>query len=72
MPRWLVTCPECGHAFTHTEIEPAMIGRASRDPFGVLPKPQSDEKRTCPDCKTESVFQPHHLFYRGDARGHTS
>ena len=69
MPRWLVTCPECGHTFTHTEIEPDMIEQASRDPFRIVPRPQTSARRICPNCKTESVFEPHHLFYREDARG---
>jgi endogenous inhibitor of DNA gyrase (YacG/DUF329 family) len=67
MPRWVVKCPQCGHPFTHTNIEPAMIEQSRRDPYGVLPRPQSSETRTCPGCKTESTFLPHHLlFYRED------
>jgi hypothetical protein len=75
MPRWAITCPECDHTFTHTAIEPAAIEQAYLDPFHVLARPtipKGGDKRTCPNCKTESVFQAHHLFYREDARGQTS
>ncbi len=69
MPRWMLKCPKCNHNFTHTKIERAIIEEASRDPFGIVPKPpfvQDGEKHTCPGCKDESVFQRHHLFYRED------
>ena len=68
MPRWVVTCPECGHKFTHTEINRAMMDEARHDPFGVVPRPQPVEKRTCPKCQRESEFTPFHLFYREDMR----
>jgi len=66
MPRWLVTCPQCNHKFTHSEIQPAVIEQARRDPFGIMPKPaipRDGDKRSCPRCKTESVFQPFNLSY---------
>ena len=70
MPRWVVTCPNCTHIFTHTEIVPAVIEEFHRDPYRVVPKPtisQENEKRACPRCKTESVFKPFQLFYRDDS-----
>jgi hypothetical protein len=72
MPRWIVKCPECEEIFTFTEIEPAIIEQAYHDPFGVMSKPkmrQTGEKRTCPNCGTESIFYRYHLFYREDSRG---
>ena len=69
MPRWVVTCPNCSKEFTHTEIDRTVLEQSYRDPFGVLPRP-SGEKRTCPHCNTESVFEA--LFYREDARGQGS
>jgi hypothetical protein len=68
MPRWVVTCPNCSHEFTHTEIDSTMLAQGQHDLFGVLPKP-SNEKRTCPNCNTESAFCKTDLFYREDARG---
>jgi len=70
MPHWMLKCPECGHSFPHTKIEIAAIEEARRDPFRILPKPKfgsGDENHTCPGCKTESVFQRQHLFYRDDS-----
>jgi endogenous inhibitor of DNA gyrase (YacG/DUF329 family) len=70
MPRWLVKCPNCGHAFTHTKIELAVVEESHRDPYGILSKPeipQGGEKRSCPNCETESVFKPFQLFYRDDS-----
>ena len=64
-----------GDRKTYAEIEAATIEQACHDPFGLILKPeipQDGEKRTCPNCGTESVFNPFHLFYRGDARGHAS
>jgi endogenous inhibitor of DNA gyrase (YacG/DUF329 family) len=61
-----VTCPQCGHKFTHSEIQPDIIEKSRRDPFGIVPKPaipRAGDKRSCPNCKTESVFQPVHLSY---------
>jgi uncharacterized C2H2 Zn-finger protein len=69
MPRWMLKCPKCSHSFIHTKVEDAIIEEARRDPFGILPRPMfaSDgENHTCPDCKTESVFQRQQLFYRED------
>jgi hypothetical protein len=71
MPCWVVTCPECKHTFTHTEIHPFLFELADREHFRVVPKPPGGE-RTCPNCKTETVFQPHCLFYREDAPGQPS
>jgi hypothetical protein len=71
MPRWAVTCRNCRREFTYTEIVPNAINEVYRDPFKVLPKPVGG-KRTCPHCKTESVFETGDLFYREDARGHAS
>jgi endogenous inhibitor of DNA gyrase (YacG/DUF329 family) len=67
VPRWVVTCPECGHTFTHTKIDRVMMDDASHDPFGIVPRPKRVEKRTCPKCQTESEFNPFRLFYREDA-----
>jgi hypothetical protein len=75
MPLWAVTCPECNHTFTHAVIEAATMEQAYLDPFGVLPRPKipkDDDKEIRPNCKTESVFQAHDLFYREDARGQSS
>ena len=69
MPRWMLKCPKCSRDFVHTKIELAAIEEARRDAFRILPKPPfalEGEKQTCPECKTESVFQRHHLFYRED------
>ena len=69
MPRWVVTCPNCGHTFTHTQIEARVVEEYYRDPFKILPRPsipQESEHRTCPNCQTESVFRPFQLFYRED------
>jgi hypothetical protein len=66
MPRWFVTCPQCRHKFTYVDVQPAVIEKSRLDPFGIVPKPAipgDGDKRTCPQCKTESVFQPFHLFY---------
>ena len=66
MPRWFVTCPQCNQQFTHSQIEPAAMEQARLDPFGIIPKPaipSDGDKRTCPQCKTESVFQPFNLSY---------
>jgi hypothetical protein len=68
MPRWVVRCPKCNHEFTHTEIDKAMLEQVNHDPFGVLPRP-SEQKRTCPNCNTESFFSQTQLFYRADALG---
>jgi endogenous inhibitor of DNA gyrase (YacG/DUF329 family) len=68
MPRWAVLCPKCKKEFTHTEIDKTMLEQASHDPFGVLPRP-SEQKRTCPHCKTESAFNQSQLFYRADTLG---
>jgi hypothetical protein len=70
MPRWVVRCPSCGVTFTYIQIVPAVIEESLRDPYGVLPKPtipQGSEHRTCPSCRTESMFRPFHLFYRDDS-----
>jgi hypothetical protein len=75
MPKWVVTCPECQDTFVYAEIGLAMMEQGSRDPFEILPKPpfpQNGEKRTCPNCKIESLYLPFHLFYREDARGQAS
>jgi uncharacterized C2H2 Zn-finger protein len=69
MPRWMLKCPKCSHAFAHTKVELAVIEEARRDPFGILPRPtfaSDGENHTCPGCKTESVFQRQQLFYRED------
>ena len=74
MPRWDVTCPECRHTFTHTEIEPSIIEQSRRDPFKILtePKiPQTGGTRTCPNCKKESFYQAFQLFYRENGLGQT-
>jgi hypothetical protein len=71
MPRWVVNCPNCSGEFTHTEIDSTMLEQARRDPFGLVPKP-SGEKRTCPNCNTESAFNQTDLLYRQDARGPAS
>jgi len=47
------------------------VEESLRDPYHILPKPtipQESEARTCPNCRTESVFKPFHLFYRDDAK----
>ena len=70
MPRWVVRCPNCGHTFTHTQIEAAVLDEAYRDPFRIIPKPtmpQEGDKRSCPQCNTESQFQTHHLLYCDDS-----
>jgi hypothetical protein len=69
MPYWMLKCPKCSRDFVHTKIELAAIEDARRDAFRILPKPPfalDGEKQTCPECKTESVFQRHQLFYRDD------
>ena len=66
MPRWILTCPKCSHKFTHTMIEAAIVEEARRDPFRILPRPQMPyigEARSCPNCKTESLYQRLDLFY---------
>jgi len=67
MASWVVTCPECAHTFTHTLIEARLMEQAHRDPFQILPRPQilrSDERRTCPTCRKESVYVRSQLLYR--------
>jgi endogenous inhibitor of DNA gyrase (YacG/DUF329 family) len=69
MPRWMLTCPQCGHKFPHSQIDTEMIEQALRDPFHILPRPDfpaEGERRSCPSCKTESVFKPFELFYSDD------
>jgi uncharacterized protein YbaR (Trm112 family) len=69
MPRWMLACPKCSHKFPHSEIGTEMIERSLRDPFRILPRPEfapEGEKRSCPSCKTESVFRPFQLFYSED------
>jgi endogenous inhibitor of DNA gyrase (YacG/DUF329 family) len=66
MPRWLVICPECRRTFTHTVVDAAFLEQANRDPFHVLPRPDK-EKRKCPHCGMESVFESQRLFYARDA-----
>jgi uncharacterized protein (DUF2225 family) len=66
MPRWMATCPQCNHKFTHTEISAELMKQASRDPFRIVPKPvipHAGDKRTCPNCKNESVVHPFNLLY---------
>jgi hypothetical protein len=66
MPSWMLTCPQCSHKFTHTMIEAAIIEEARRDPFCVLPRPRmptAGEMRTCPSCKTESLYRRMDLYY---------
>jgi endogenous inhibitor of DNA gyrase (YacG/DUF329 family) len=69
MPRWVLTCPNCSHESTHTEIDSTMLEQ--RNPFGVLSKPEGG-KTKCPNCNKEFVFAQHDLFYREDARGQPS
>jgi hypothetical protein len=69
MQYWMLTCPKCRRDFVHSKIELTALEEARRDAFGILPKPPfalDGEKHICPECKTESVFQRHHLFYRDD------
>jgi len=69
MPKWMLACPKCRHKFPHSEIDSEMIERAFRDPFRILPRPEfspEGERRTCPSCKTDSVFRPFQLFYSED------
>ena len=64
MPRWVLTCPECGKEFTHSNIE-----RTSMADFYLDPKPQfpSDgSKIECPNCKNSSVYQHFDLAYRAN------
>jgi hypothetical protein len=69
MPRWMLTCPKCSHKFLHSKIGADLIEQSLRDPFRIVPRPvfsQKGEKRSCPNCKTESVFRPFQLFYSED------
>jgi uncharacterized protein (DUF2225 family) len=66
MPKWAITCPHCNQKFAHTEIPTEAINQAWRDPFGILPKPtipDAGDKRSCPNCKNESVYHPFNLVY---------
>ena len=67
MASWVVRCLECGHVFTHTVIESALVEQAHRDPFNILLRPNvspADEKRVCPNCEKESVYHAAELLYR--------
>jgi hypothetical protein len=69
MPFWMLKCPHCRRAFLHSKIELASIEEAHRDPFKVLPRPifaSEGERRVCPGCNKEFVFQSHHLLYRDE------
>jgi hypothetical protein len=69
MPYWMLKCPGCKREFLHSTIELAAIEEAYRDPFKILPRPvfkSEGERRICPGCKEESVFQRHHLLYRDE------
>jgi hypothetical protein len=69
MPRWMLTCPKCSNKFPHSEIDSEMIEQAFRDPYRILPRPEfapEGEKRSCPSCKTVSVFRPFQLLYSED------
>src|SRR5258707_15775116 len=43
-PRWIVTCPECKKAFTHTQMSKIVI--VMRNPLALPPKPEISEKST--------------------------
>ena len=48
-------------------IEPSVVEQSLLDPFRIVPRPelpQEKQKRSCPKCRTESVFRPFDLFYR--------
>jgi hypothetical protein len=69
MPYWMLKCPRCTRDFLHSKIELAAIEEAYRDPFKILPRPvfaSEGERRICPGCKEEFVFQRHHLLYRDE------
>jgi hypothetical protein len=71
MPHWVVVCPNCTFVFSHTRIELDVVAEFHRDPYQILSKPiitQVNERRTCPNCTTESVFKPFDLFYREDLK----
>jgi hypothetical protein len=62
MPYWM-------RDFLHSKIDRAAIEEAYRDPFKILPRPvfpSEGERRVCPGCNEESVFQRHHLLYRDE------
>ena len=65
MPRWVVSCPECGHAFTFEAI--SQTGEGNRDPFASPPKPKIPEggaALVCPRCSKTSVYGALDLRYR--------
>jgi uncharacterized protein YbaR (Trm112 family) len=69
MQFWMLSCPKCSRDFVHSKIELSAIEEARRDTFRILPKrlfALEGQKLTCPECKTESAFQRHQMFYRDD------
>ena len=67
MPRWIVSCSECGEEFTHTLI--SLLGVPDRDPFASPPKPQFPAAGTelnCPNCGKTSNYKAFDLRYRAD------
>jgi hypothetical protein len=63
MANWSVKCPACKKDFVYSEVDRATLEQSLCDPFKIIPKP-SGEKRTCPNCNTESNFTVNHMFYR--------
>jgi uncharacterized protein YbaR (Trm112 family) len=63
VPWWIVICPKCRQQFLYAEIDQTTIEEANRDPYRVWRRPPA-EKRTCPHCKTESLFTTNDLLYR--------
>jgi hypothetical protein len=67
VPRWVIGCPECGHEFTHSEIDPERRPPMT-DLFawiGDKPKlPEEGVSLACPNCKKMSTYKLYQLTYR--------
>jgi DNA-directed RNA polymerase subunit RPC12/RpoP len=66
--KWMLICPHCSHRFAHSNVDPAMVELAGRDPFKIVPKPKftNGETMKCPSCSKESLFRAFELIYSGD------
>jgi DNA-directed RNA polymerase subunit RPC12/RpoP len=65
MPRWVLTCPDCGKEFTHNEIREGLSW------WDEKPEMAADgESIECPNCKKTATYYRYQLIYRKDqARG---
>jgi endogenous inhibitor of DNA gyrase (YacG/DUF329 family) len=66
VPRWVVSCPECGHELTHTPI--SELAGGTRDPFASPPKPaipDGGSQLKCSNCDKSATYLMSDLRYRG-------